>query len=396
MIKRTKKLIWYGLSLLGISCFILFIQPVIAQTAAPPAVTIAPPAPAKKLTKVVFFGSSTTVGIGATRGDRRWSSLLSRYLNWQEINEGLSGSTISVAQRNGKPAPVPSGLERWRNNVLSRHPDRVIMLYGVNDAFFQIPLGSPSERGTYQGDVTRMLTGMAKEFKPDQLIISNAQPNQATLDRREPYDRILQEASQQIGSHFIDAAHEAFPQSELAAYSADGLHLNNFGHAAFASYLANKMVDIGVATAPALSQGGNKFAELPMTALPGGFLRIDLQHPLTFGRIQTLAATWSAPGHARLAIMRPDGRGGYEAIYRTPVFEVKPGISQIQVPNWWVLDSDRLAVWTDDNCISEYQTSENSIGQLVVPQGHSLQDVAANSGEIIPQSLGIYTVFPLS
>lgn len=350
-------------------------------------------APTKKLTKVVFFGSSTTVGLGATRGDRRWSSLLSRYLNWQEINEGLSGSTISVAKRDGKPAPVPAGLERWRSNVLSRHPDRVFVLYGVNDAFFRIPLGSSNERGTYQGDVNRMLTGMAKEFKPSQLIVSNSQPNQATSDRREPYDRILRETSKQIGSYFIDAAHEAFPQSELADYSADGLHLNNLGHAAFASYLANKMVDLGLEIPPALSVGGHKLAELPLEALPGGFLRIDLQHPLTFGRIRTLAATWSAPGQARLAIMRPDGRGGYEAIYRTPLFDVKPGVSKIQVPNWWVLDYDRLAVWTDNNCISGYPMPKNSVSQLAIPQNNKIRDVNANSGKIMSQALAIFTVF---
>ncbi len=54
------------------------------------------------------------------------------------------------------------------------------------------------------------------------------------------------------------------------------------------------------------------------------------------------------------------------------------------------------AVWTDDDCISGYQTPKNSVGQLVVPQDHILQDVAANSGKTIPQSLGIYTVLSLS
>ena len=37
----------------------------------------------KKSPKVVFFGSSTTVGFGTTRGDRRWTTLLSKYLGWQ-------------------------------------------------------------------------------------------------------------------------------------------------------------------------------------------------------------------------------------------------------------------------------------------------------------------------
>lgn len=352
--------------------------------------TNSPPQSPTKLTKVVFFGSSTTVGVGTTRGDRRWSTLLSRYLNWQEINEGLSGSTVSIASPNNK-SQVPSGLERWRSNVLSRHPDRVVILYGVNDAFFRIPLGTASERGTYHGDLHRMLTGMAKELKPNQLIISSSQPNRATLDRREPYDQILQTTTNQIGGYFIDAAHEAFPLSDLQDYTADGLHLNNLGHAIFAAYLANKMVDLGLEPAPPQAQGGNPSIDRQLEALPGGFLRIDLHHPLTFGRIRQIAANWVANGRARIAIMRPDGRGGYEAIYRTGIFDVTPGTSKVEVPNWWVLEGDRLAVWTEGNCLGAYDLASGNMGQVEIVQGQAIQDVVASRGRLATQSLAIQT-----
>lgn len=395
MAKLARNFGWQLLMLVSISYCLLIAKPVNPQPSPQPTAISQAPAPQpqpKKLTKVVFFGSSTTVGFGTTRGDRRWSTLLSRYFNWQEINEGLSGSTVSLAQRDNKPQPVPSGVERWRNNVLSRRPDRVIILYGVNDAFFRVPLGSASERGTYQGDLTRMLTGMAQEFKPNQLIISSSQPNQATLDRREPYDRILQATTNQIGGYFIDAAHEAFPLSDLPDYSADGLHLNNFGHAIFASYLANKMVDLGLEPAPPQSRGGNQLTEMSPEPLPGGFLHIDLHHPLTFGRIRTIEATWVAPGRARIAIMRPDGRGGYEAVYRTSILTITPGTSKIEVPNWWVLDYDRLAVWTEGNCIGGYPLPANSIGHLAVPQGQIMRDIPADRGRVLPQALGIHSI----
>ena len=395
MVKFAKNFGWQLLGLVSITSCVLMAKPVNPQPSPQPVAVINatdPQPKPKKLIKVVFFGSSTTVGFGTTRGDRRWSTLLSHYFNWQEINEGLSGSTVSLAQRNHQPQPVASGVERWRSNVLSRHPDRVIVLYGVNDAFFRIPLGSASEHGTYQGDLTRMLTGMAKEFKPNQLIISNSQPNQATLDRREPYDRILQATTNQIGSYFIDAAHEAFPLSDLPDYSADGLHLNNFGHAIFASYLANKMVDLGLEPAPPQSRGGNKLTEMQPEPLPGGFLHIDLHQPLTFGRIRTIEATWVEPGRARIAIMRPDGRGGYEAVYRTSILTITPGTSKVEVPNWWVLDSDRLAVWTEGNCIGGYPLPANSSGHLAVPQGQIIRDIPADHGQILPQALAIHSI----
>jgi lysophospholipase L1-like esterase len=345
----------------------------------------------KKLPKVVFFGSSSTVGFGTTRGDRRWTTLLSRYLGWEEINEGLSGSTVSTALRDKELASVPSGLERWRTNVLSRHPDRVVILYGVNDAFRRITLGTATQSGTYSGDLTKMLTGMAQEFQPHQLIISSSQPNQATLDRRKDYDRILADTTNQIGGYYIDAGKEAFPLSDLPDYSADGLHLNNLGHAVFASYMANKIVDLGLEPAPPQAQGGNLIQQ-QLQPLPGGFFYIDLHHPLTFGRVRSIETKWVAPGRARIAIVRPDGRGGYEAIYRTSLFNVTPGTSRIEVPNWWVLDYDRLAVWTEGNCLGGYTLLTNSVSHLAVPQGNIIRDIPPNRGHLAAHTLAIRTI----
>jgi lysophospholipase L1-like esterase len=345
----------------------------------------------KKLPKVVFFGSSSTVGFGTTRGDRRWTTLLSRYLGWEEINEGLSGSTVSTALRNKELAMVTSGLERWRTNVLSRKPDRVVILYGVNDAFRRITLGTATQPGTYSGDLTKMLAGMAKEFQPHQLIIVSSQPNQATLDRRKEYDRVLQATTDRIGGYFIDAGNEAFPPSDLPDYSADGLHMNNLGHAVFASYMANKIVELGLEPAPPQAQGGNTF-QTALQPLPGGFFYIDLHHPLTFGRVRSIETKWVAPGRARIAVMRPDGRGGYEAIYRTSILNVTPGTSRIDVPNWWVLNDDRLAVWTEGNCLGGYELPPTSNGHLAVPQGNIIRDIPSSRGHLASQALAIRTI----
>jgi lysophospholipase L1-like esterase len=394
MEKLAKSIAGHLLGLVSIGCGILGTQPLRANPLLQPTVSIQAQdlqPQSKKLPKVVFFGSSSTVGFGTTRGDRRWTTLLSRYLGWEEINEGLSGSTISVALRNRELASVESGLERWRKNVLSRHPDRVVMLYGVNDAFRRITLGTATQSGTYSGDLTKMLTGMAKEFQPHQLIILSSQPNQATLDRRKDYDRILQATTNLVGGYFIDSGKEAFPLSDLADYSADGLHMNNLGHAVFASYMANKIVDLGLEPSPPQAQGGNLIQQ-QLQPLAGGFLYIDLHHPLTFGRVRSIETKWVAPGRARIAIVRPDGRGGYEAIYRTSIFNVTPGTSRIEVPNWWVLDYDRLAVWTEGNCLGGYQLPINSVSHLAVPQGNMIRDIPANRGHLAAQALAIRIV----
>jgi hypothetical protein len=267
----------------------------------------------------------------------------------------------------------------------------VLLLYGVNDAYWQLPLGNPNQRNTYRGDLQQMLTEMATEFKPQQLIVATPQPNQATRDRCASYDLALQETTKQIGGYFIDAGKEAFPLEDLTEYSTDGLHMNNLGHAAFAAYMANKMVDLGIASPPPEAQGGNLLPQ-NLQPLPGNKLRIDLHRPLTFGRIQTITAHWVGNGRARIAIVRPDGRGGYEEVYRTPLLTVKPGIDRVNVPNWWVLDNDRLAVWTEGDCLGGLPLAPNSPGNLAVTTASNrpLRDITTGEGTKEEPAIGVY------
>ncbi len=382
MVRLPKLLVSILTSLMVVSVLVISSQR--SWPAALPVTTSTQQLATKKSPKVVFFGSSTTVGFGTTRGDRRWTTLLSKYLGWQEINEGLSGSTISTGDWPGKPKYLEAGVERWRRNVLDRHPDRVVMLYGVNDAFRQVALGQADQLGTYNGDLNKMLTDMAQEFRPDQLISISSQPNQATVDRRAPYDAGLLAVAQKVGSYFIDGQ-EAFPITDLPAYAADGLHLNDLGHATFASFLANKMVDLGLATAPPNAQGGNRFTD-KLEPLPSLTMMIDQLHPLTFGRLKAIEARWINSGKARLAVVRPDGRGNYELIYRTPLLTVTKGTSQVTVPNWWVLAGDRLAVWSDRNCVGGVPVDSPSMGHFASP------DTNTALGQNMPQAIAIRAI----
>ncbi|BAY32431.1 hypothetical protein NIES2107_43200 [Nostoc carneum NIES-2107] len=318
--------------------------------------------------RVVFFGSSTTVGVGSTRGDRRWSTLLSRYLGWQEINQGLSGSKITNFYKNlpsDSPWRVPPAVERSHQDVLRYEPDLVVMMYGTNDIYRQVPLGAASQNqpGTFYTDLKTLLTDLKSALPPERLIVSTPQPSIKTQDSRTPYDLALEAGAGQVGAIFIDTGHEAFPASDLPQYAADGLHPNNLGHAAIASFMAAKMVDLGLVAPPPTAVGGNQLSE-KLVPLKGGKLRIDLDNPLTFGEIRTIEAEWVASGKAALAIFRPNGRGGYEIVYRTSSFAVNPGRDRIKIPRWWVLDGDRLAVWTQGDCLGSEATSQGTAHHL--------------------------------
>jgi lysophospholipase L1-like esterase len=386
----TKRLVIFLLG--GLICMCCWTFGTYGQTSVPAVVRAAQVSNRASTTspKVVFFGSSTTVGVGATRGDRRWSTLLSRYLGWQEFNESLSGSSLSKAPRTDKSWPIPAAVQRWKDAVLRRHPDQVMMVYGANDALWKLPLGDDRSPATFRGDLKTLLSEMTAEFRPEQLVVVTPQPNQATLDRRSPYDTALKEGARKIGAHFIDTTQSSDFLKDLASLSADGLHLNNLGHAAFASYLAGKLVDQGLTPAPPLSQGGTPLPNV-RKPLPGGFLRVDLAHPLSFGEIRTISARWVAPGKARLMVLRPDGRDGYEAVYRTPLFSVQPGQTETAVPRWWVLKGDRLAIWTDTNCLGSKPSDTPQHLAFARDISTALTDVKATQGQTDLSTLAIWT-----
>jgi lysophospholipase L1-like esterase len=355
-------------------------------------ITPSPHLPLPSSPKVVFFGSSTTFGVGATRGDRRWTTLLSRYLGWQEINEGLSGSTLTKYPRAETSLwDIPGAVQRWPESVGKNRPDLVVMMYGVNDAYRRIPLGSSTQAGTFQGDLKTLMAGLRSLLPPDRLIVSTPQPNVATKQRRTPYDLALQEGARAVGAYFIDAGRSAFSSSDLPDYAADGLHPNNLGHAALASFMAGKMVDLGLVAPPPAAEGGNEVAG-KVVPLPGGYLRIDLDNPLKFGEIQAIEAQWVAPGNAVLAVMRPSGRGGYEVLYRTSVFAVKPGKARVTVPRWWVLDGDRLAVWTQGDCLGAEELPNGTAHHVSVNAG--IRDVTADAVKLDYRRLAIRTIAP--
>ncbi|GHD89380.1 SGNH hydrolase [Streptomyces naganishii JCM 4654] len=94
---------------------------------------------------VVAFGDSITDGISSTPGaNRRWPDVLSRRLwdavragqdvpRYSVVNEGISGNQV-LADGPGRPAGNPSGLHRFRRDVLERTNVKAVVIdLGIND-----------------------------------------------------------------------------------------------------------------------------------------------------------------------------------------------------------------------------------------------------------------------
>jgi lysophospholipase L1-like esterase len=187
-----------------------------------------PSAPAR----VIFFGSSTTEGSGATARERRWTSLVARRLGWTELNRGLSRSTLTNLGRK-----VPSGEERWREALAGEPADVVFVMYGANDVLAHVPLGDPEAPGTFRHAAATMLRGMRELLPHAVLVVCTPQPGRALTERREPYDLALAEAAATAGAIFLPAG-AAFPEERLGELAADRIHLNDRGHAVLADFVA--------------------------------------------------------------------------------------------------------------------------------------------------------------
>lgn len=190
-------------------------------------------APAPPL-RVVFLGSSTTAGSGASRPERRWTSIVSRRRGWIEVNRGLSTSTLTSIGRR-----TPSGEARWREALAGPPADVVYVMYGANDVLAHVPLGDPETPGTFRHAAAATLRGIREALPDAALVVCAPQPARATSARRELYDLALAEAAAREGARFVPTW-AAFPPERLGELTVDRLHLNDAGHAAVAEFILSR------------------------------------------------------------------------------------------------------------------------------------------------------------
>ncbi len=86
---------------------------------------------------MVTIGDSITVGYSATKMEYSWAYRLSRLISQfqeQEMefhNSGISGNLISMRScaYNHKDSSKPSGLERFKRDVIRHKPDLAVISY---------------------------------------------------------------------------------------------------------------------------------------------------------------------------------------------------------------------------------------------------------------------------
>ena len=153
-------------------------------------------------TKLLGFGSSTI-----EETDILWE--LSQAKHWEAINRGIGGSTV-----------FREGQNRVGRDVLSQQPDVILLNYGSNDWYENIPL--PQFRAAYY----HMLTDLARGLPQTRFVVVGIFPreggNEAT---RGAYNQAIQDSLEASGllprSHYLEIAGYSWPVD-----SRDGTHPN--------------------------------------------------------------------------------------------------------------------------------------------------------------------------
>lgn len=318
---------------------------------------------------VAFYGSSTTYGVGASRPDRRYSSMLCRMLGWQELNAGLSGATVASE---GPPGPGdPPAVARWKQDVVAKHPDRIVAMLGANDAARDLAVGPGP--GSFQANLGLLLDTLPAGFAPAHLALVTAQRGKLNTAHRAGFDQVLLDTARRVGALGIDAE-PAFPAAELPAMAADDIHMNDLGHATVASYLAAAFVDGGWAPKAAAAHGGS-WGPAKGRPLPGG--RWLVAGTLSAGELRGVKLGLSAATRVRVGVVRPT-RQGFERLYRTAPARLGPGEVPLKLPRWRVEAGDRLVAWSETPALQA--TAGSCLAYRADPSGE-LTDLMAGASQ---------------
>lgn len=205
------------------------------------------------MTKVVFFGASSVEGAGASDPSKRFTSVASRALGWDEVNLGIGGTTVVGRDAEGQIIDENSGVGRV-TDVLDVHPDLVVISYGGNDFGQAKPLGAIEkfEQGTFLWDYDTMLRGLLHVLHPSQVVPctvhfrSDAEiPNARGLTVPD-YNRVIVQLGARHDLRVLDPyASVGINNDNWDDLSSDAIHLNDSGYERLAGFLIESFSPIG-------------------------------------------------------------------------------------------------------------------------------------------------------
>jgi lysophospholipase L1-like esterase len=174
--------------------------------------------------KMVAFGDSYTVGLGASSKSNAWAYKVATSLSLVVANAGISGSRF---QDTG--GDTTSGYSRYARDLVEVVPnDKIFILYGFNDI---TQVGASAAQ--YQTQLDAMIADLIdKGYDPDNIYIGTVprmygDANSATV---QAYGDAVRAVCTAYGCHCAEVYAAQVANGGDSLFDGDHLHPNNTGH----------------------------------------------------------------------------------------------------------------------------------------------------------------------
>jgi lysophospholipase L1-like esterase len=169
-----------------------------------------------------FIGDSYTEGAGASAVEKRWSTLVSQKMGWQESNFGRGGTGYLVS------SPDRPNYLGMANEVAATHPDIVVVSGGQNDM---------AEFIGDSGPVSEAITDTFKDLRAQLprariIAVGPSFPGDVTPSLV-VFDSDVQRAARAVGGEYVSLIAPT-PALQADMFIADNTHVDDSGHAAIA------------------------------------------------------------------------------------------------------------------------------------------------------------------
>ena len=207
--------------------------------------------------KILFLGDSITFGVGASAKETKYIHVVERLLNCEVLNYGVSGTRIG-RQTFVHRRTIWNYDFRLRVQIMDPEADLVFVFGGTNDyGHGNLPLGDAVCRvpGTFCHELQLLIEDLMKKYGKEKLrfILPTRRFGEEGVcckgadgaKQGEPlcaYVAAMKTVLNEYGIRYLDLYENGFPKPLVNtgdAYTADGVHPNDNGHA----FIARKIVE---------------------------------------------------------------------------------------------------------------------------------------------------------
>jgi lysophospholipase L1-like esterase len=224
---RKDLLLLVGLVVLAV----LVTAVVLAQQGRPGARTAAVGAP-QEPPVVAFLGDGATAGQGASGPGARWTALVSAELGWVEVNHGVPGTGYAA----DGALPGQEAYTARVAQVVAGGPDVVVVSGGRND--------DTSSDG-YADSVRQVFLELRQGLPRGRLVaVSPVWDDDVPPEELEELGQVVRSQVQDVGGTYLDVGQPLQGRPDLVG--ADGVQMDDAGHAVVASEVQEAMAEAGL------------------------------------------------------------------------------------------------------------------------------------------------------